>query len=74
MAVFTLETDYPLDNSRQTDNTSQFDHLLKRLCHENIVAVLGQFCVKVITKSLNSCKNWPIIWGIEIMWREVLPF
>ena len=22
LAVFTLETDYPLDNSRQTDNTS----------------------------------------------------
>ena len=56
MAVFTLETDYLLDNSRQTDNTSQFDHLLKRLCHEDIVAVLGQFCVKVITKSLNPCK------------------
>ena len=56
MAVFTLETDYPLDNSRQTDNTPQFHHLLKRLFHEDIVAVLGQFCVKVITKSLNPYK------------------
>ena len=26
MAVFTLQTDYPLDNSRQTDKTSQFEN------------------------------------------------
>ena len=26
MAVFTLETGYPLDNSRQTDNTSKFEN------------------------------------------------
>ena len=26
LAIFTLETDYPLDNSRQTDNTSLFQN------------------------------------------------
>ena len=26
MAIFTLEMGYPLDNSRQTDNTSSFEN------------------------------------------------
>ena len=45
---------------KQSKLNSVFVFFLKRPCHDDIIAVLGQFCAKVVTQCLNHFARWGI--------------